>query len=323
MRQVMHPEGFHGHGRRGRFFEGWYHKLVGPDGRALALIPGWFQAADGARFGFLLIFDELTATVRTVRFDAADVRAEALTYDFRLGPNRFSADHLVLDIDTPEVTLKGEVRATELHPWPVTLGSPGVMGWYGWVPLMQCWHGVVSLDHRLHGTLVLDGVTRGFDGGRGYTEKDWGWSFPDAWVWMQANAAGTSLTASVATIPWLAGTSFAGFIVGMLHDGVLHRFTTYARGRIEALEVTDADVRWTLRNRTHRLELHAVRGGVTVLLPAPDVHDMVPKVPESLGVQITARLSTLAGEELVALRSPSGALEVMGDTQRLRQLLGR
>lgn len=317
----MHPEGFHGASRKGRFFEGWYHKLVTAEGRCLALIPGWFQGEDGQAFAFLMVFDGARERVRMARFPAHRFVAARHAHDVGLDRSRFTLDRLQLDVDTAELSLHGEVRTHDPFPWPVTPTSPGVMGWYGWVPGMQCWHGVLSLDHALSGHLDLDGERITLDGGRGYIEKDWGRSFPDAWVWMQANDAGTSLTASVATIPWALGRHFAGFIVGFLHDGELHRFTTYARGRIEKLEVDDDVVRWVLVNPTHRLTLVAQRNGATVLLPAPDRLDMVPKVPESLGVTLEARLQTLAGTEVVALTSTTGALEVMGDVVHLRRML--
>ncbi len=322
LRTLLHPEGFHGAGRRGRFFEGWYHKLVGPGGASLALIPGWFQGEDEERrFAFLMVFDGGTETVRIVRFPAAEFHAASDRYDLRLGSSRFTAERLELDVDTPQLRLRGAIDCTNTHPWPVTLRAPGVMGWYGYVPLMQCWHGIVSLDHGLRGELELDGRRIALDGGRGYTEKDWGSSFPDAWVWLQANDPTMSVTASVATIPWAFGRTFAGFLVGVLHRGQLYRFTTYTGARIEHLEVDSARVRWVLRSRTHRLELEALRGPAEVLLPAPDLNDMVAKVPESLGVTIRARLLTRDGETIASLESDTGALEVMGDMARLRRLL--
>jgi len=323
LRNIFHPEGFHGAGRRGRFFEGWYHKLVGPDGTSLALIPGWFQSVDErTRFAFLMVFDGRDERVELIRFPASEFEAAAGGYDLRLGNSRFRSDRVELDVDTPQLRLRGAVHCSAPHPWPVTLRSPGVMGWYGFVPFMQCWHGIVSLDHSLQGSLELDGDPLSFDGGRGYTEKDWGSSFPDAWVWLQANEGGSSITASVATIPWAFGRSFAGFLVGFLHDGELYRFTTYTGARIDALTVDDERVRWTLHSRTHRLEIEATRDGATVLLPAPDLHDMVPKVPEALGVTITARLLSRRGDVVIGeIESNTGALEVMGEIARLRTLL--
>jgi len=72
--------------------------------------------------------------------------------------------------------VRGSLCFSCINPWPVTLLSPGVMGWYAWVPFMECYHGVVSLDHTIEGILHVDvdGTAVDFGGGRGYTEKDWG-----------------------------------------------------------------------------------------------------------------------------------------------------
>ncbi len=103
------------------------------------------------------------------------------------------------------------------------------MGPYSFAPFMECYHGVLSFDHDMNGTLIMNGESVNFDGGRGYIEKDWGRAFPRAWVWGQSNHfdhPGTSITISVATIPWLR-TSFRGFIIGLWHDRKLYRFATY------------------------------------------------------------------------------------------------
>ena len=42
-----------------------------------------------------------------------------------------------------------------ITPWPVSITSPGIMGWYAWVPKMECYHGVLSLDHRIQGDLQI------------------------------------------------------------------------------------------------------------------------------------------------------------------------
>jgi len=144
------------------------------------------------------------------------------------------------------------------------------MGWYAWMPFMECYHGVVSLDHGIEGRLTVNGQTIDFGGGRGYTEKDWGQAFPQAWIWYQTNhfdQPGISLTSSVAIIPWI-GRSFPGFITGLWHGGVLYRFATYTGASIERLEITDRQACLTVRNKHHRLEMVATRaeGG---LLHAP------------------------------------------------------
>ena len=136
------------------------------------------------------------------------------------------------------------------------------MGWYAWVPGMECYHGVLSFDHALQGALTLNGKRMDFSGGRGYIEKDWGQSFPSAWVWFQSNHfkdARACITASVAIIPWQR-RSFRGFIVGLWLEGKLHRFATYSGAQIESLEIFDDHVDWVLKNRRMRLLLERPTG---------------------------------------------------------------
>jgi hypothetical protein len=203
----------------------------------------------------------------------------------------------------------------------VTLTSPGVMGWFAWVPLMQTYHGVISLDHPIQGTLTVDGKSIDFRDGRGYIEKDWGRSFPDAWIWMQTNhfdQPGTSLTASVATIPWL-GISFRGFIIGLWHEGALHRFATYTGAQIERLTIEEDEVDAAIVDRYHRLEITA-RGAAGGVLRGPTGADMAGRVPESLRATVMVRLSALGkdGSHLIFEGSGRNAgLEVVGEISRL------
>ena len=51
------------------------------------------------------------------------------------------------------------------------------MGWFAWVPRMECYHGVLGFDHAVQGHIAVDGNTLDFNDGRGYIEKDWGYAF--------------------------------------------------------------------------------------------------------------------------------------------------
>jgi hypothetical protein len=174
------------------------------------------------------------------------------------------------------------------------------MGPYGFVPFMECNHGILSLDHDVEGRLEVDGVETVYDGGRGYTEKDWGRQFPSGYVWTQSNhfgEEGICVSASVARIPWLTG-AFRGFLVGFLRDGELQRFTSYDGARIEDLTLDDGRLHLRVRNREHRLEIDArkAEGGV---LHAPYERAMVERVAETMSSEVELRLSTLAGGEVV------------------------
>jgi hypothetical protein len=74
--------------------------------------------------------------------------------------------------------ISGKVDFTGLTRLPVSLFTPGIMGWYRFIPFMQCYHGLISMNHSLEGE-ITDGAERiVLSGGKGYIEKDWGSSFP-------------------------------------------------------------------------------------------------------------------------------------------------
>lgn len=314
---VLHPEGFHGEGVTSSYFEGWYVKVASADRSARwAVIPGVFLDPDGGGEAFVQVLDGATGESWYHRYDLADFGAEAERFSVRVGPNRFSDRGVVLDLPS----LQGEVRfETRLDPWPVSWRSPGVMGWYAWVPKMECKHGVVSFGHDLAGSLTHDGATASFDGGRGYLEKDWGAAFPAGYVWMQTNhfsERGTCLTASTALIPWLR-SEFRGHIVGLKHRGELHTFATYTGAVTTLLEIDDDEVRWRMRSKQGAvLEMTAdrPRGG---LLHAPIRTEMHRRVEETLDATIRVRLLDPRGRVLLDDVGVCGGLEVHGDLDRL------
>jgi hypothetical protein len=326
LKTTLNPAWYHGHGEQPPFFEGWYYKLVDQhQEQKYAIIPGIYLSDDpGEHHAFIQVLDGTTGQSTYHRYAATDFWAARDRFDLRIGPNRFTADYISVDIDTPDLVIKGELHFHDISPWPVTVASPGIMGWYAWVPFMECYHGIVSLDHGIAGALGVNGKRTDFSGGRGYTEKDWGQSFPAAYVWHQTNhfaVPGTSLTASVAIIPWVR-RSFPGFIVGLWHQGALFRFATYTGASIEALEVTEAQVIWAVRTRQYRLEMVATRTEGS-LLQAPTTTAMNRRIGETLNATVDVTLSELARGKARTLFSGLGhhaGLEVIGALDQLQAL---
>jgi len=290
--------------------------VTADESRRLAIIPGVFLGEN--ELAFVQVLDGNTAKSRFHRFSSSEFWSSNASFNIKIGPNHFSHHGISLDIDDSLGKISGEVQFEGLAPWPVSLISPGIMGWYAWVPKMECYHGVLSLDHSLRGTLNIDGAPIDFSDGRGYNEKDWGQSFPKAYIWFQGNhfeTVGTSLTASVAIIPWL-GNAFRGFIIGFWHQGVLHRFATYNGSRIESLSVSDDQVQWVAHNRNFKLVMVATRanGGI---LHEPTRSEMLQRVEETMTAKLEVHLIDSHGKTIFHQTSRNAALEVQGDLSRL------
>lgn len=324
LRRTLHPAWYQGHRTSPPYFEGWYFKLIDADKRnRYAVIPGIYRSSDGEdSHCFVQILDGAARRAIYRRYPVGEFWAAEDAFEVHVGPSRFTAERVDLDVDSPELALSGELTFHHLTPWPVTWLSPGVMGWYAWVPFMETYHGVVSLDHTIEGALTIDGMRVDFSGGRGYIEKDWGRAFPSAWVWMQSNHfdhEGTSLTGSVATIPWLFA-SFRGFIFGLWHDGMLHRFTTYTGARIEKLQIEEERVLLDLRDGRRRLHIVARRAETGMLRGPIQRGGMRGRVPETLQATLEVRLSELDGDREAVIFEGSGrnaGLEVGGEWEKL------
>lgn len=319
IRGVQHPEAFHGTGRSHDFFEGWYIKLLSADtSQRWAVIPGIFRGPKNSKtdVAFVQVLDGQTGRSWFHEFPIEQFSADTKTFDVRVGENVFNAHGVSLNL--PQ--LKGQLSyTTELDPWQVTLTSPGIMGWYGLVPFMECFHGFVSFGHGLAGKLSVEGIETDFDGGRGYLEKDWGSAFPAGYVWMQSNHFTSnpeaSIVASAAIIPWLS-SSFRGFIIGLKLGEKLYKWTTYNKSIEEAFTIDDSHVRWNLIGLDGKLEITAERqsGG---LLHAPLRTSMFKRVEETMMSNLKVRLLGSDGQVVFEDVGEAASMEVYGDLERL------
>lgn len=290
----LHPAWFQALRRRAPYFEGWYFKLISADGaQRWAFIPGMtLGLRGGGPHAFIQVFDGMGLRTAYYRFPLEAFRPQRRAFALALGENTFGEEGVRLNLQGAGIDVCGEVRFGPLIPWPVTLLSPGIMGWYAWLPWMECYHGVLSFDHALSGMLVVDGQRIDFSGGRGYIEKDWGQSFPRAWIWAQSNhfpTPGTSFVASVARIPWL-GRAFPGFIVGLWHDGTLYRFATYTGARLLDVKLNGEQAALSVADARHRLDL-TIANAPGVILRGPRPDDMGRSVPETLQARLDVCLS--------------------------------
>gem|GEM_PF-2942222 len=161
---LFHPEVFQGRMKSKSYFEGWYFKLAVAD-RVLAIISGISLGNDTqVRHAFIQVFSstEQKSWYVTYPFDVFSASPKKL--DITIAGNRFSTDSIRLDIDSEDLQLHGVVQQRNIHPYPTTLRAPGIMGWYAYVPFMECFHGVVSMTHSLSGAVEMNGRELDFFG---------------------------------------------------------------------------------------------------------------------------------------------------------------
>lgn len=322
-RRIFHPEIFQGNLKKKSYFEGWYFKhstpadSSGSTPKVVAVIPGISLVRDDDRHAFIQILTSDHSSCY-IPFDIRDFYAEKNRFSVQIGSNHFSRKGITLSIDHPDISISGTLEYEGTVPFPVTLASPGIMGWYGYVPFMECFHGVVSMNHTVRGSLTVRGEAISFTGGKGYIEKDWGTSFPKNYIWAQSNDfpdKRVSCMLSVASIPWLR-REFTGFLC-FLHTGEeLYRFATYTRSSIKELAVSDSTVSIRISDSRYDMWMRISKqdGGS---LAAPNRGTMDRYIKESVvsGMRIT--LKDKQGKMLFDSTGEPGGFEIVGDIDKL------
>jgi hypothetical protein len=300
-------------------FEGWYFKLVdAPEVNAIAVIPGVsFGPNDAESHCFVQVLDGRTRQPHYFSFPLEAFTSDDKQFRVCIQDNEFRMDGIELQLKDGKHEITGSLQFGERIPWPVSYFTPGAMGPFRFIPRMQCLHGILSFDHAIQGSLIIDNREIDFADGRGYIEKDWGREFPSAWIWMQSNHfddPGISFTSSIANIPWL-NRSFTGFLIGLLYDGTVHRFTTYNRAKVSTPLVSEDDVTFTVQNKKFFIEVQAQRAsGASLRSPVEGL--MTGRIIESLDSTIYLRFYSKEKSRKAMIFEGTGrnaGLEIVGN----------
>lgn len=316
IQSVFHPEQFQGWTRKSNYFEGWYFKVVNAEeNKAFAIIPGVAMDKSGQGHAFIQVLDGKKCTAHFHKFQRSSFTASNNSFQISIQDNCFSEK--ILRINLPGI--KAELCFTGTIPWPNKWYSPGIMGPYTFLPFMECYHGIISMDHEISGMIEVDGEKLNFDQGRGYTEKDWGQSFPSAYLWLQSNhfsQSGISMKISVAKIPYL-GYSFVGFIAGIWMNERLIQFTTYNRSQLLKSQIDSEKVELVMQNKNYRLEI-LVKREATTTLASPILGIMDGRIEESMNARAEVCLvDRKSGQTILNDTGRNAGLEVAGQIEEI------
>jgi hypothetical protein len=293
IQRIRHPEIFQGNLKKRHYFEGWYYKIISADLQTrFAFIPGIsLDNKTNTSHAFIQVFNGITLDMQYFRFPITSFKASPSFLDVQIGNSAFSLDHIRLDIDQDNYQISGDIELKNIIPWPKPSFGWGIMGPFAYIPFMECRHDLVSMNHELRGHLKHNEKNNDFSGGRGYIEKDWGTSFPSAYIWMQSNHfkdVSASIMVSIARIPSF-GLNFTGFIGALWINGDFYQFTTYSKAKLSQIQIEEKHVKFTLEDKKYAINVEAFKGP-GVLLPSPNQGSMSNRILESLQGEIHLEL---------------------------------
>ena len=309
---IFKPEVFQGNLASKNYFEGWYFKHVSKNmEHVYSFIPGISLHPEN-RHAFIQVINGLSGKTQYIEYPLSSFSFNKNSFEVLVGDSLFTADSMLLKIDSPLIKVSGRLSFSGSVKYPASTFSPGIMGWYSFVPFMECKHGVVSVTHHIDGNLLVDGKRLDFSGGKGYIEKDWGKSFPESWIWLQSNNFANSdacIMMSIAKIPWL-GSFFTGFLGFLYYNGTFYPFSTYHKSEITALNLADEKLTLAFKGKKNRLVIKATLKNSGILL-APKSGKMSRRIKESIDSELEIVLSDLNGTEIYRDKALRAGLEVI------------
>ena len=155
---LFRPVLYQGRHKRRDYFEGWYFKQVSAGCDSIfSFIPGISLDA-GDPHSFIQIINGITGKTAYVRYPLEAFSCQSGKLEITLGNSVFTRSRLHLDIVSEEISVQGDLAYSGLTEYPSSLRSPGIMGWFSYIPFMECNHEVISADHAVTGSITVDGA---------------------------------------------------------------------------------------------------------------------------------------------------------------------
>jgi tocopherol cyclase len=285
------PEVFQGNLRNKHYFEGWYFKQVTQDQHhTFSFIPG-VSLVENDPHAFIQIMNGSTGKTDYIRYPLDEFSWNKRKLFLKIGSSKFTEEGVMLDIEGESINVTGQIDFNNIIKYPKSIFSPGIMGWYSFIPFMECNHGIVSVNHDLHGEITVNGKVINFNNGKGYIEKDWGVSFPEAWIWIQSNnfkEHDTSFSFSIAKIPWMS-RYFIGFIAFLYLNNKFYLFSTYNKSLVSEISNNKEMIEITVKNSRNILKIRVNKNSFGDLR-APVSGEMSRKIKESIDSEVNLQL---------------------------------
>lgn len=268
---------FQGPGRRTAWFEGWYFKFQLDDSTTISLIPSLHRTG-GEYHGHLqwIIARDHLIFSNGRRFSRDELAVSLRPFQLQLGSNRFTQTALL--IDEPDLQLRAHFDW--IRPYGREIMGP-FRPFHG---IMPCSHGLLVPRGGAIVSVRSELVSGTWQSGL-YFEKDWGDTFPERYIWLQADfpESASALFFSIARVK-VGAVAFTGFIGHLVLQGKDYTFATWNLSQCR-VRGTQEDLRLTLVNDAVKCHIR-IQPQASVRLKSPVDGEMTASIRESLQAPI-------------------------------------
>lgn len=290
LKKLMNPIIFQGNINKNNYFEGWYYKQVSLDEKkVISFIPGINLSGEDSHCFIQYIFEYIDKNNKKIN-KSGYIKYSLNAFNFKNKPfsiqienSTFSEKIINVNLSDNATDIYGSLKLEELTPINKNIFMPNIMGYFAYIPQMQCNHSIISMNHRLNGVIKINDEDIDFTNGKGYIEKDFGSSFPKEYVWLQCNNfknKNTSIMFSLAQIPFI-NSCFNGFICNLCIDDNEYRFATYNNSKISIKKITVNSIIINIENKKAILNIEGSLEKLSELI-APQEGKMKKIIKEGL-----------------------------------------
>lgn len=271
------------------YFEGWYFKNTN-DKIGISFIPG-ISINDKVKKAFIQIITNDSSYY--VNYDINDFSFNHDPFYIKIGNNYFSKNSIHIDIEdnNQNLIVYGDIKYSDSININTNFLNPNIMGPFSYVPFMECNHAILNMKSKADGFININNNKINFNSGIGYIEKDWGYSFPNSYIWCQGNNfknSDASFMISVANIPFKI-FNFRGIICSLIIDNKEFRFATYNNTKLIKYDIDNDSLNIILKKGQYSLNIksESVEG---LKLIAPVKGKMEKDILESISALIDVTL---------------------------------
>lgn len=292
LKLIKNPDLFQGQKKLDKnknYFEGWYFKNTNKD-EGISFIPG-ININDKHKKAFIQIITNTSSYY--INYNINDFKFNIEKFHIKIGNNTFSKEGIHIDINDSMQNLKiyGDIKYTDSTNINTNFLKPNIMGPFSYIPFMECNHAIISMHNKIQGIININKNKINFNNGVGYIEKDWGSSFPKAYIWCQGNnfqKSNASFMLSIADIPFKF-FNFRGVICALIINNQEFKFTTYNNTEIKKYNIDNTSLNIVLKKGCYELDIKS-KYNEGIKLIAPVKGKMQKEIFESITTVITVTL---------------------------------
>lgn len=257
--KIYNNQLFHSNLKRNNYFENWLFKLVSEDRKSVfTIIPVLVLGKN--KLCYIEILNGLTGETFFKEFPLNKYSVKTDTMYCKIDNTVFSKDGISLDLKLPENNLKGEINFGDLNPFKGSSFSPGIIGFFSFIPFLESYISIVSMHTQINGNITIGSNSYNFANGSCYIEKNWGKKYPEFWLWTQCNTFNVKNSSVFLSISPgnLYGRKFVALLCYFVFEGKVYNFSLHKRARVTSLKKEGRTVFIEIQKKQLKLDISII-----------------------------------------------------------------